>query len=66
MELPDFSDDGLTLLRDTIDDCLTKTRYGVPSGQNTVRMPHADFLQLHKFAQPHCSQLLTHTPPQAD
>ena len=48
---PDLSDDGLTLLRDTIDDCLgQRPVIGVPSGHEThIRMPHADFLQLHKL-----------------
>lgn len=48
---PDLSDDGLTLLRDTIDDCLgQRPVIGIPSGHEThIRMPHADFLQLHKL-----------------
>ena len=48
---PDLTDDGLTLLRDTIDDCLgQRPVIGVPSGHEThIRMPHADFLRLHKL-----------------
>ena len=48
---PDLKDDGLTLLRDTIYDCLgQRPVVGFPSGHEThIRMPHADFLKLHKL-----------------
>ena len=54
MELPDLTDDGLTLLRDTIDDCLgQRPVIGVPSGHEThIRMPHADFLRFISSALP--------------
>ncbi len=48
---PDLTDDGLTLLRDTIDERLGQGPViGVPFGHEThVRMPHADFLRLHQL-----------------
>ena len=51
---PDLTDDGLTLLRDALNECVpVDGLLGLPDGHEThVRMPLADLRQLERFIHP--------------